>query len=127
MKYRLIEDDLYHIAERIKYINPFYCIKYNLNKRIFEVHDNRYKTQSLSFVVGNRLDATALKKAVDTQAKFAKKIFRDIEENNKKIKDKTNEYIIEFAKTKLSNYVDYLDKTHQDDISFDSLDKTKWI
>ena len=127
MKYRLIEDDFYHIARQIKYINRFYELRFNLAKRIFEVHDSRLKSGSLCFVVGRRLDASAIKKAVDTQAKFAKKIFKSIDENNKKIDEKNASHLKDFAGQKLSSYIDYLDSHPSSDISFDSSDKTIWL
>jgi len=127
MKYRLIEDDFYHIADRIKYINRFYVIYYNTTKKIFEVHDTRFNYNSLCFVVGSRLDAKTIKKAVETQSKFAKNIFKSIEDNNRKIDQKNNEHLRDFADQKLKAYIEYLDSHNADDISFDSSQKTIWL
>ena len=127
MKYRLIEDDFYHIARRIKYINRFYELRYNLDKHIFEVHDKRLKSGSLCFVVGSHLDGKTLHKAVDTQSKFAKDIFKDIYENNRKIDKKNEAYLRDFAQDRLYDYVDYLDRHPSSDISFVSSDKTTWL
>ena len=127
MKYRLIEDDFYHIARRIKYINRFYELRYNLQKHIFEVHDKRRKSDSLCFVVGSRLDGKALRKAVNTQAKFARDIFKSIENCNRKIDEKNEEHLRDFAHDKLYEYADYLDRHPSSDISFDSSKKTIWL
>ena len=65
---RVITDDLYFIASRLKEIDPSYYVVYNLRRGRYEVHSDAQKGGTLCFVVPyNKLDARTLEYAKRTR------------------------------------------------------------
>ncbi len=65
---RVVTDDLYFIASRLKEIDPTYYVVYNLVKSRYEVHSDEQRGGSLCFVVPyGTLDARTLDYAKKTR------------------------------------------------------------
>lgn len=78
----LITNDLFDISSRLRAINDDYRLYYNGQKRRYEVHSAKRK--ALQFVVPyNELDARTVEYAMYSRVENAKRIFEDIERNNK--------------------------------------------
>lgn len=65
---RVVTDDLYFIASRLKVIDPTYYVVYNLKRGRYEVHSDAQGGGTLCFVVPyNELDARTLELAKSTR------------------------------------------------------------
>ena len=118
----LIKHDLYNITNRIKKVDKNYQIYFDKTKKVYEV----FCGSVFSFMIGKRLDKSAIDKAYKTHIRNAKKIFSFIKENNSKLRQKEEETIAMHAKTTLNDYLNYADKKGKD-VSFDNINQTRWI
>lgn len=123
MKKRLeIKKDVLNIAQRMKKIDRNYSVCFNFFSRVFEVwHKGR-----LSFTVGKTLDNSALKKSLISNASNAKKLFRDMKENNEKLEMKAKFDLESKNKALLSSLLSYADKKSAD-CDFAGINRTKWF
>ena len=79
-----IKNDLFDVARRLKSVQPFYKVYYNVLRRRYEVHDAR--TNTLSFAVPYpELDGRTVQYAKYTGVSRAKQLFADIEQHNAKL------------------------------------------
>ena len=81
---RLITNDLFDIASRLRSVKDSYILYYNLEKGRYEVHDSDKKT--LEFVVPyDELDARTVEYARYSRVENAKQIFAEVEEHNRQL------------------------------------------
>ena len=84
MSLKLITDDLFDIAARLKSVKDSYVLYYNTEKGRFEVHDS--VRRCLEFVVPyDELDARTVEYARYSRVENAKKIFAEVEKHNKRL------------------------------------------
>ena len=93
---KLIENDLFDIATRLRSVNDSYIVYYNTEKQRYEVHDS--VTRCLEFVVPfDELDARTVEYARYSRVENAKRIFAEMEEHNKKLEKEQASKAIERA------------------------------
>ena len=81
---KVITNDLYDIADRLRAVNENYVLYYNTDKLRFEVHDG--KKDRLEFVVPfEELDARTVEYAMYTRVENSKRIFEEMEEANRRL------------------------------------------
>lgn len=119
---REINSDVYNISNRIKSIDRDYKVFYNRDKVRYEI----YFKNNLSFVVGKTLDMRAIRKALFTHIRNKSQIFKGIYENNLKLDEKNDAYILNFSRERLNNFIEYADKKGGN-IDFSLFETTKWI
>ena len=119
---RLVTHDLYNITNRIKKVDRHYNIYFDDKKRKFFA----YFKNNYSFLIGERLDKTAVDKAYKTHIRRAKEIFFDIKENNETIIKKQQEELSKKAKDTLVDYLSYADKKGYD-VDFSCVERTRWF
>ena len=90
---KLITDDLYDIATRLKSVKESYVVYYNTEKEQFEVHDG--KRRGLEFIVPyDELDARTVEYARYSRVENAKQIIAEMERHNERLeKDETSRAI----------------------------------
>ena len=93
---KVITNDLYDVASRLRAVNEDYAVYYNTDKARFEVHDDR--RNSLAFVVPfNELDARTVEYALYTRVENAKKIFEEVEQHNRRLEKEQASLAVERA------------------------------
>lgn len=93
---KLITDDLFDIANRLKSVSDSYVLYYNTEKERFEVHD-RVK-RCLQFVVPfDELDARTVEYARYTRVENAKRIFAEMEAHNRRLEKEQKHDAVERA------------------------------
>ena len=86
MSLKLITDDLFDIANRLKSVNESYAVYYNTEKQRFEVHDSA--RGCLAFVVPyDELDARTVEYALYTRVENVKQIAAEIEAHNQRVEN----------------------------------------
>ena len=104
-------NDVYFINERIKEINKYYHLFYNIIKNRYEVHDISRGRDSLCLTSKNYPTSKIIEQLIKTNTKNIKTLMNEIEAHNKKIEknkqsktfDKANEMfkeIMTFAQSK---------------------------
>ena len=93
---KLITDDLYDVAARLKSVKESYVVYYNIDKERFEVHDGVRKC--LEFVVPyDELDARTVEYARYSRVENAKRIFEEVEAYNQRLEKEKVGRLIENA------------------------------
>lgn len=93
---KLITNDLFDIADRLKSVKNSYDLYYNEEKERFEVHDS--DKRSLAFVVPyDELDARTVEYALYSRVENAKQIFEQIQAHNNRIEKEQKHDAIERA------------------------------
>lgn len=107
-----ITSDLFDISSRLKSINPNYKIYYNSQTDKFEVHDaSRPHGSTLAFVVPySELDARTVDFALFTRVQNAEKIFREVEDHNRKLQQ-------EQAYAATQNLLGKIEEVHHDNLN----------
>lgn len=126
MKLIKITDDLFGISKRLNQMDSDYYVVFNKQKNRFEVHNKRQRGNTLAFIVENKLDASALKKAIKTSVKFADEILRHIEKENYYIEKKNIEKTTDENMCKFKSYIDYANQKNCD-IDFAKCSHNEWI
>ena len=81
---KVITNDLYDIANRLRAVNEDYAVYYNTDNARFEVHDER--RGALAFVVPyEELDARTVEYALYTRVENSKRIFEEVEQHNRRV------------------------------------------
>ena len=81
---RLITDDLFDIANRLRSVKDSYVLYYNTEKGRYEVHDSVHGC--LEFVVPfDELDARTVQYARYSGVSRAEQIFAEVEEHNRRM------------------------------------------
>ncbi len=109
-----ITNDLFNIANRIKQIDRNYFIVFNKKKLNYEVHNKKQIGGTLAFCIGKELNAFALKKAQLTSCKFAKKILKNLEEENFSLQQKQEQNFIDKHLETLNSYLNYANNKNTD-------------
>lgn len=127
MKLKIIKNDLFNIVSRLKKIDKSYYVVFNFCFKRYEVHSKKQKGSSLCFVVDKPyLTSEVLTKAHKTSVRNSKKILESIINNNKKLQDKSDQYLKEKSEHYLKSYIAYANKKGCD-CSFKSTNKTLWV
>ena len=93
---KLITDDLFDIANRLKSVKDSYVLYYDTAKGRFEVHDG--VKHSLEFVVPyEELDARTVEYARRSNVRRAKQIFEEIEAHNRRLEKEQKAQAVERA------------------------------
>ncbi len=83
MKIKIL-NDVYDIANRIKFIDKGYFIVFNTSKKNFEIHNSKQIDSTFCLTLPFKtLDIRALKYVFETQSKNIEKILNRIETENK--------------------------------------------
>ena len=83
-----IKKDLFNIAQRIKNIESSYYICFNTKNKKFEVHNyHQLRNSYCATIPYEKLDARTIDYLNQTHVRNSKKIFKAIDENNKKISE----------------------------------------
>ena len=78
---KLITNDLYDVADRLKSVKDSYVVYYNTEMQRYEVHDG--ERGSFEFAVPfDELDARTVEYARYSRVENAKRIFEEVEEYN---------------------------------------------
>ena len=81
---KLITNDLFDVADRLKSVKNSYVLYFNACKQRFEVHDG--EKRRLEFVVPyDELDARTVEYARYTRVENAKQVFDEIEAHNQRL------------------------------------------
>lgn len=95
---KIIKDDLFGIANRLKEIDDKYFVVYNTLLNRYEVHSSRNVGDTLSVVCPyDELDARMLRLIKRTRVERASSLLKEMEANNKKLEDAAREKAIENA------------------------------
>lgn len=97
---KLITDDLYDVASRLKSVKDSYVVYYNVEKGRFEVHDS--VKNCLEFVVPfDELDARTVEYARYSKVERAKDILAEVEAHNRRLERQQAKSAIERAATSI--------------------------
>lgn len=82
-----VTNDLFDVSSRLKSVNPNYRVYHNPQTDKFEVHDvSKPLDSTLAFVVPyNELDARTIDFALFTRVENAQKVFREVDDHNRKL------------------------------------------
>lgn len=95
---KLIENDLFGIANRLKEIDDKYFVVYNTKLNRYEVHSGRNVGDTLSVVCPyDELDARTLRLVKRTRVERAGSLLKEMEANNKKLEEREAEKVMENA------------------------------
>ena len=93
---KVITNDLYDIADRLRAVNDNYVVYYNTDKSRFEVHDGA--KGNMEFVVPyDELDARTVEYALHTRVENAKRIIEEVEESNRRLEEVQTKLAVERA------------------------------
>ena len=93
---KLITNDLYDVAARLKSVKESYAVYYNTERERFEVHDN--VKNCLEFVVPyDELDARTVDYAWYSRIENAKRIFAEMERHNERLEREQASRALEHA------------------------------
>ena len=93
---KLITDDLFDIANRIRSVKESYVVYYNVERGRYEVHDG--EKVCLEFVVPfDQLDARTVEYARYSRVENAKQIFAEVEKHNERLEKEQASRAIERA------------------------------
>ena len=126
MKLKVLKSDLFFISKRLKKINSNYFVCFNKVLKNFEVHFKKQRGGTFCFCVGKKLNFMAIKKTFLTQVKNAKKLFKEIEQNNKKIELENERRLTEKHLSEFSLMLDYASR-RAGDVDFEGFQNFKWI
>lgn len=94
----IIENDLFGIAARLKSIDDGYFVVYNKFKHKFEVHNSRQRGDTYSLSVPYpSLDARTVSLVLRTRAENAKKLFEQMERENRILRERQQKAALEKA------------------------------
>ncbi len=82
---RVIDDDMFGVARRLKSIDDGYFVFLNYKTGKFEVHNRRVRPSTLCLVLPfDRLDERTVNRVLYTRAENVKRIIADMERENAK-------------------------------------------
>jgi len=91
-KYLVSVGDVFGVEQRLKEIDEGYRVFYNKAKHRYEVHNVRYRPNSLVLVSPySELDSRLVRLVRSSRTERAKDIFLEVEEHNEKILKKHEE------------------------------------
>ena len=117
-----VKRDLFNISKRISQIDREYKIYYSKKtKKYFVTFKNSY-----AFNIGTKLTSFALKKAYLTHIRRSKQILTELEMSNEKLQKKEQDLLRSKNISLLNDMLEYADKKGED-LTFNNINKTKWI
>lgn len=123
----MIKKDLFNIVNRLKKIDKGYYVVFNKFKNRYEIFNKKQKKDTLAFCSDRPfLDRGIIIKAYKTNIRNAKNLFKEIDENNKKIDEINKNKINNKYLDKFSQFIDYASNKNYD-VDFNNVDKTRWI
>ena len=91
--------DMFGIADRLRQIDDGYVLMYNAKQNRYEVHNQKYKGETLSLVCPyDRVDARLITLVRRTSAQRANEFFREVEAGNAKIEKENDAKILDNSK-----------------------------
>lgn len=126
MKQKVLNRDLFFITDRIKKLHKNYYICYNKTTKDYEVHFRKQRGGTFCFSAGKKLNFLAIKKAYVTQVKNAKKLFLELDKNNKKIDEERQRKITERNMSDFSLLINYASRK-AGDVDFKNFQNFLWI
>ncbi len=94
---RIVKDDVYGIVKRICKIDRNYFVMYDDNKKLFELHDKRYKP-TFSITLFEKLDKRSIDKVYKSQSKNHLELFQSIDKTNENITKHATQLLIDKTK-----------------------------
>jgi len=116
-----ITHDLYDITHRIKQVDRDYSICFDEKTNKYFV---LYKGQ-ISFCCGNNLNYTAVQKAYSSHIRNAHEILKNMLEHNARLENHERLTAKEKSMSDFQNLLEYADG--KGDISFEGINKTRWL
>ena len=124
---QIITADLFNISNRLKKIDKNYFIIFNHVKKVYEVHYKNQSGSTFCFSVEKKyLNSEVITKAHKTNVRNAKGLLSEIFENNKKLSEKSENYLKEKSESTLKSFITYANKKGSD-CSFENANKTIWV
>ena len=121
-----IENDLFNISHRIKSIDNGYFVCFNTKNKKFEIHNrNQFRGTYAATIPFNKLDSRTIDYLNETHVRNHKKIFKAIEENNKKLDAKLKEENDDKVKYKVNEIYNY-SRRYSKTPDFD-FEKNQWV
>lgn len=100
----VIENDLFGIAARLKSIDDGYFVVYDKRRHAFEVHNSRQRGNTFSLSVPYpSLDVRTVDLVLKTRVENSEKLFREMEEENRRLIKRADCVIIERAAEKAAD------------------------
>lgn len=83
---RVIDDDMFGVARRLKSVDDGYFVFLNYKTGKFEVHNRRQRPNTLCLVLPfDRLDERTVNRVLYTRAENVKRIVEDMERENRRL------------------------------------------
>ena len=129
MTHKIIINDTFDIAKRLREIDNNYIIKWNTNRLRYEIFYGEYEKEVLELVVPYReLDERTINLVNKTRVQNLKALIEELEKQNeivekqkaKELKDQTDVQIKEMTKYILKKGDNY-------NLDFSNSYKTKWV
>ncbi|MDD4211223.1 MAG: hypothetical protein PHC46_02370 [Clostridia bacterium] len=129
MKYKIITDDTFDIAKRLKAIDNNYIIKWNILKKRYEVFYDEGDKQVLQIVLPySELDTRTLNIVNKTRVENYKALIAEIEQKNQKLTQEAEKQLKDNANYQMKEMTKYiLKKGDNYNIDFSDSYKTKWF
>ena len=114
-KYLVKVQDMYALYIRVKKVKSSYELFWNMKSRKYEIHDTSNKACSLCLVIGSsELDARVIEKLFRTRKENMKKLFLQMEEENRRLEGERKRAIFEQASCIMSDALEYAERTGSD-------------
>lgn len=108
-------DDMYCISNRIKLINSNYVLMFNQKTKVYEIHDkSNFVFSKCLEIAPDELDARAIKKLFQTRKENMKKLFIEIELENKKLETKKMNLILEKSSDAMREILNFSSRKNND-------------
>ena len=111
-------NDVYFISELIKNINPNFKLFFNTLFKRYEIHNTNERP---SFVISceSYPNQTTIEKLLKTNKENMAILFKEIDENNKKLEEKKENELLDKTQSQFTELLNYLDKSPSK--SFDNI------
>ena len=108
-------ENMYNLNERIKQINPNYELLFNQKTKRYEVHDisNLVCSKCLEILPCN-LDARLIEKLYKTRKENMKKLFIEMELENRKLEEQNFDSVFEKSSDAMREIVSFASRTNKD-------------
>ncbi len=108
-------DDMYGIAKRIKMINRSYELFFNPRQEVYEIHDKSNKRGSFCLRIHpSELDSRVIGRLFETRRENMKKLFEQIEVQNRRLEQSKLEQIKQDASDHFDAIMDYAKKSREE-------------
>ena len=106
--YLIKVDDIYGISRRIREINKNYTLFLNVKTKKYEIHDESNHINSLCLtLLPHELNSSVIRRLHISKRENMKKLFIEVEENNKKLEEKNKQKILSHASDVMSSILSY--------------------